>query len=213
MTGLILKDLYTMKKTLIYLVAVVVLFTAIYSSAGDSYFSDFFVSIMVVSILISTMSYDEFYHWDRYAAILPLSRRRIVGAKYLTALLFFGMGGLISLGISVAVQLFQGRGFFMDDLALVAIGPLVGMLGAAVILPCYYRFGAQKSRFVMLAFYGIPSILLVLALKFAPESLNNVPEIEITPAGIALAGVALTAAAMVVSFLVSVRILERKELK
>ena len=101
----------------------------------------------------------------------------------------------------------------MDDLALVAIGPLVGMLGAAVILPCYYRFGAQKSRFVMLAFYGIPSILLVLALKFAPESLNNVPEIEITPAGIALAGVALTAAAMVVSFLVSVRILERKELK
>ena len=60
MTGLILKDLYTMKKTLIYLVAVVVLFTAIYSSAGDSHFSDFFVSIMVVSILISTMSYDEF---------------------------------------------------------------------------------------------------------------------------------------------------------
>ena len=146
-------------------------------------------------------------------AYLPLSRRRIVGAKYLTALLFFGMGGLISLGISVAVQLFQGRGFFMDDLVQTAIGPLVGMLGAAVILPCYYRFGAQKSRFVMMAFYGIPSILLVLALKFAPESLNNVPEIEITPAGIALAGAALTAAAMAVSFLVSVRILERKELK
>lgn len=213
MTGLVLKDFMLMKKNALYIAVVILFFAGIYGSMGGDSFVSFFVSVMVVSILISTMSYDEFYHWDRYAAILPLSRRRIVGAKYLTALLLFGMGGLISLGISVAVQLFQGRGFFMDDLALVAIGPLVGMLGAAVILPCYYRFGAQKSRFVMLAFYGIPSILLVLALKFAPESLNNVPEIEITPAGIALAGAALTAAAMAVSFLVSVRILERKELK
>ena len=213
MTGLILKDFYTMKRTLIYLVVVVMIFTGIYSGMGDSHFSDFFLSIMVVSILISTMSYDEFYHWDRYAAILPLSRRQIVGAKYIAALFLFGLGGLFSLGVTAAVRLFQGAGYSLDDLSQSAIALLTGMIGAAVVLPCYYRFGAQKSRFVMMGFYGIPALLLVASLKFTPGFWNNVSKVEFTPAVIVLAALVLAAAAMAVSFLVSVQIMERKELK
>ena len=213
MTGLILKDFYTMKKNLIYLVVMILLFSSIYTFGGDSHFADFFISIMVISILISTMSYDEFYHWDRYAAILPLSRRQMVGAKYLTALALSGLGALLSLAIAVTVQFFQGAAYTLEDLAVSAAAPLVGMLGASVILPCYYRFGAQKSRFVMMAFYGIPGILLVLVLKFAPGLMNIDSNIDIPPVPFLLGGIAITAAALAVSFLASVRILERKELK
>ena len=213
MTGLILKDYYAMKKTLIYLAVLIVLFTCIYATMMDSHFADFFLSVMVVSVLISTMSYDEFYHWDRYAAILPLSRRQIAGAKYLVALALFGAGGLFSVGVGAGAQLLQGKGYTPDDLSQTALALVVGMIGAAVVLPAYYRFGAQKSRFVMLGFYGIPSLLLVASLKFAPGFWNDVPKVDISPAGIALGALALAAAAMGVSFLLSVRILERKELK
>lgn len=213
MTGLILKDFYTMKKTLIYLAVLMVLFTCIYSTMMDSHFADVFLSVMVVSVLISTMSYDEFYHWDRYAAILPVSRRKIAGAKYLIALAIFGVGGLFSVGVGAGAQLLQGKGYSPDDLSQTAVALLVGMIGAAVVLPCYYRFGVQKSRFVLLGFYGIPSLLLVASLKFTPGFWNDVPKADISPAGVALGALALAAAAMGVSFLLSVRILERKELK
>ena len=135
MTGLILKDFFTLKKTLIYMVVVILLFNGIYTTAGNSHFSDFFISVMVVSILISTMSYDEYYHWDRYAAILPVSRRQIVGAKYITAFLLFAAGSLLSLALTVGITFFQGRRYSLEDLVIFAWSILVGMIGAAVVLP------------------------------------------------------------------------------
>ncbi|MCI8653929.1 MAG: ABC-2 transporter permease [Angelakisella sp.] len=217
MTGLILKDFFTLKKTLIYMVVVILLFNGIYTTAGNSHFSDFFISVMVVSILISTMSYDEYYHWDRYAAILPVSRRQIVGAKYITAFLLFAAGSLLSLALTVGITFFQGRRYSLEDLVIFAWSILVGMIGAAVVLPCYYRFGAQKSRFLMLAFYGIPSVLLVLGLRFIPGFTEKASRLEVTLEvtleGFLLGGILLTAVALVVSFLTSVRVLEKKELK
>lgn len=213
MTGLMLKDFYTMKKTLIYLAVVILGFTAFYTAAGDSHFSDFFISVMVMSILTSTMSYDEYYHWDRYAAILPVSRRQIVGAKYLTALVLFGAGGVLSLGLAVAVSLLQGRGYGPEDFAISGTALLVGLIGAAVVIPCCYRFGAQKSRFVMVAFYGIPALFLVVALKFAPGLTDRVARVRVGPVEFALGALALAAVVLAVSFFLSVRIMEGKELK
>ncbi len=213
MTGLILKDFYTMKKTLIYLGVVILGFTAFYTGLGDSHFSDFFISIMVVSIITSTLSYDEYYRWDRYAAILPVSRRQMVGAKYLLTLVLFGVGGVLSLGLTVAITSLQGRGYGPEDFAISGAALLVGLIGASVVIPCCYRYGAQKSRFVMVAFYGIPALILVAGLKFAPGLMDQVTKVQIGPVEFALGALAVTAAVLAGSFLLSVRIMERKELK
>lgn len=213
MTGLILKDLMMMKKNALYIALVVLFFAGLYGSMGSEYFISFFFSVMVVSILISTMSYDEFYHWDRYAAILPLSRQQIVGAKYLTALIFFAAGGLYTIAIDMVSLLLRGGSLSGESFLVEAMGPLVGMIGAAVTLPCYYRFGAQRSRILMLAFYGIPSLLLVLVAKMAPELLEGGGRgVHVSPAGILAVCAVVTAAALALSFLLSVRILEKKEL-
>ena len=213
MTGLILKDLMMMKKNALYIALVVLFFAGLYGSMGSEYFVSFFFSVMVVSILISTMSYDEFYHWDRYAAILPLSRQQIVGAKYLAALIFFAMGGLYTIAIDMVSLLLRGGSLSGESFLVEAMGPLVGMIGAAVTLPCYYRFGVQRSRILMLAFYGIPSLLLVLVAKMAPELLEGGGGgVHVSPAGILAVCAVVTAAALALSFLLSVRILEKKEL-
>lgn len=213
MTGLVLKDFMLMKKNALYIAVVMLFFAGIYGSMGGDSFVSFFVSVMVVSILISTMSYDEFYHWERYAAVLPLSRRQIVGAKYLTALLFFAIGGLYTMAIDGASLLLRGGSLSGEALLVMVLAPLTGMVGAAVTLPFYYRFGAQRSRTAMLVFYGVPSLLLVVVARFAPGLLKGGLEVSLTP-GRLLAGCALfTAAALGISFLLSVRILEKKEIK
>lgn len=213
MTGLIIKDFLTIKKTLIYMIVILLIFGGVYSSLDNSYFVSFFISIMMVSIILSTMSYDEFYHWDRYAAILPLSRRQMVGAKYLSALLLFALGTGIALMVGITVPTLHGRFVELADIAVISCAPMVGILGTAVVIPCYYRFGVQESRMVMLALYGIPSLLLVVLLKFAPELFQNIDKIHINPAVIVIGLVAAVTAALAASFFISVSIVERKEFK
>lgn len=213
MTGLILKDFMAMKKTLIQMMVLVLLFSVVYGSMDSLSFAAFFIAIMTISIIISTMSYDEYYHWDRYAAVLPLSCRQIVGAKYAVSLLLFLVGTVLAVAIGAASMVLTGRGMETEELVVMAIAPILGLLGTAVVIPCYYRFGAQKSRFVMLAMYGIPSVLLVLVLKLAPELLQRTEEIDIAPGALLLGGAALTVLALAVSFLLSVRIVGKKELK
>ena len=213
MTGLVLKDFMLMKKNALYIAVVMLFFAGIYGSMGSDSFVSFFVSVMVVSILISTMSYDEFYHWDRYVATLPLTRRQIVGAKYLSAMLFFAAGAGASLMVGLTVPTLHGSFLTLEDACVIALAPMMGLVGAAVVIPCYYRFGAQQSRMVMLVLYGIPSLVLVVVMRFAPQLLEGVMVIWPGMAQLLVGVVGVTAVVMVLSFFLSVRILERKELK
>lgn len=45
------------------------------------------ISLLVVSLVISSFSYDDLAHWDSFAATLPVSRRKLVASKYLFLLL------------------------------------------------------------------------------------------------------------------------------
>lgn len=212
MTGLILKDLLMLKKTLLYMAVITLVFSGVYTSMDNDYFVIGYLSILVVSIVSSSVSYDEFYHWDRYAAILPLSRRRIVGSKYLTALLLFAMGTAFGLALMGGATALRGGRLSLENLLFVFLTPMVGLVGVAVMLPVCYRFGAQQGRIVIFVLYGVPSVLLVLALKLAPELFQREWP-QISEGVLAAGGWLFTAAALAVSFLLSVRILEKKELK
>ena len=82
-----------------------------------------------------------------------------------------------------------------------------------MVIPCYYRFGAQQSRMVMLVLYGIPSLVLVVVMRFAPQLLEGVMVIWPGMAQLLVGVVGVTAVVMVLSFFLAERILERKELK
>ena len=214
MKGLILKDFLLIKKTALYMAVVVALFGGVYTSLDSNYFLSFFLSIMMVSIIISTMSYDEFYHWDRYAASLPLSRRQIVLAKFLTCYLLFLAGTLFAGWLQFAVMYLKGLPFDGGVIAVMSIAPATGLIGTAIVLPCSYKFGMQKARFAMLVCYGFPSLMLVLVLKFMPQLLTGVGDsmTRLTLWGLVGIVYGVMAVMQLVSLLISVHIMERKEL-
>lgn len=214
MKGLILKDLLLSKKTIIYMLVIAGLFGGVYASIDSNYFLAFFSSIMMVSILLSTMSYDEFYHWDRYAITLPITRRRFVAAKYLTAYIFFFMGTLFAVWIQMAALYLKGQPFDWEMIGVMSIGPATGLIGTAIVLPCSYKFGMQRARFAMLICYGLPSILLVVVLKMMPDLLGGMGESLAHLGFWGVVGIVymVTVVMQIVSFLLSVRIVERKEL-
>ena len=94
MTGLILKDIYSLRS---YFVKQILLMALIYLLISVTMIQSFafFGPMMVMSVmmmLISSFSFDETAKWDTYALTLPLSPRSIVGAKYL---LMIGAGSYL----------------------------------------------------------------------------------------------------------------------
>jgi len=211
MIGLILKDLFVIRKTLLYMVVVTALFGGIYTSMDSSYFLAFFLSIMMVSVIISTVSYDEFYHWDRYAVTLPFSRRQLVAAKYLFTYAMFFLGTMVAVWFQAAASYLRSQPVTGEMLFGMAMGPAVGLLGMAVVLPCSYRFGVQRSRIIMLVLYGVPCLLLVMALKFLPELFQTEVQVSLSNGQLTALIAVVTVVLQAVSFLVSARIMEKKE--
>lgn len=127
-----------------------------------------FVIIFISSIFgISTFTWEETYHWNRYAATLPVSDRRIVLARYGTfgfCILFgFGIGCLLSAISSIVrpseLSLFE---WFVSILIM----SVTAIIYVEIITPCMYRFGSERGRIVVLVV-----LVLIAALIFGAMSL------------------------------------------
>lgn len=214
MLGLILKDLYTVKKSILYVVVITVVFGVVYSGSSAAFsVAGVMASTMVVSITSTTISYDEYYHWDRYAATLPMGRRQIITAKYLLILMMVVSASLISLTLGWAFGTFLGDGVdWVTLFASMGSSLFAGILGAAVVTPLYYRFGVQQCRFALVAVYGIPALAVVLWLRLTGATITEAQLEAIIP-GLLLAVSAICLVAMAVSYLIAVRIYKKKELK
>ena len=131
MTGLMLKDMYSLRT---YFLKQLALMTVLYLAISVGLMKNFsFLSPMltmsVVMMLISSFSVDEASSWDSYALTLPVTPRAIVGAKYL---LFYG--ALLGTGVIASV--------------------LCGVLDS-------FKLGAEKARVAMTLCFILPFLLIV----------------------------------------------------
>ena len=213
MWGLILKDLYTVRKSLAYTAVIVAVFGVVYSGSSAAFgVVGAMASMMVISVSSTTISYDEFYHWDRYAAALPISRGRVVAAKYLLILLMAAAAMLLCLAMGGLLGwLLAGEVQWVELLASAGASLAVGLLGAAVVVPLYYRFGVQQCRFALVAVYGIPALAVVLWVRVTGFSFGEAQAEGLLRLLAAAPFIAL--AALGVSWLISTRVCQKKELK
>lgn len=215
MTGLVLKDILVMRKTL-KTYALFLCFYLFLSLLGifDVYFVTAMINVIIMMLPIGTFSYDEVAKWDRYAMSLPLSRRRIVGARYLFVLLTTLVSAAFGL-LAVTLLSIAGNVILLEALSTILTSMGVGLLIADILLPLCYKLGPERARPYLYLVVFVPLILLFGGYKLGLLDevdlswIGNLPDVDIlllfslVPLG-ALAGLA-------VSFLISCRIVEQKE--
>lgn len=157
MIGLIYKDLMVMRKTLaLYMVIFVV-----YGYMGIAYDQGGLLIAMVLvmsSILpVSSIAYDERCKWDKIANTAPLSRKEIVMAKYLFAILLT----VFSVAVCFVIYLFDSRMPMTEKLIMCYMLTMGGMLYQALLLPVNIKFGAEKGRNIMMAIMFVPVLFVV----------------------------------------------------
>lgn len=196
MKGLLLKDMYSMMKQTKYfcILAVVMAFMQ-----NDFMFC--YVIVYAGSLPITALAYDERAKWGRMEEMLPLTRARIIGSKYVM--------GYITVAASLFI-VFCGRLFGavayakpvrMEDVFMILMIACVALVVQAVNLPLMFWIGVERGRLLF--------ILIVVSTAFAVVSIWEDVEINQLSLNLPLflaVAIGITAAANLISFLASERL-------
>lgn len=162
MKALLYKDFVTLWKNLrMYLLMCVIFQLA--SLAGDDFeFMRLYPLILVASLPHSLVAYDERSKWEQLALTMPVSRRKIVSAKYLMGLLLLGamfvLAALTSLVRELRAGYFDVFGYWFE----LSMNLLLGLAVMCVALPATFRMGSEKGRLINTAAFGILAATLVV---------------------------------------------------
>ena len=216
MKGLIIKDLCVLKnqmKTLLLVLAFFIIFSIINE---DATFILFLVPFYMIMILITTFNYDEFNKWDSFCNSLPLSRKEIVKSKYIlfnaTSLIVLILGIIASRIIPNFIENITFESIFAS-----IIGVAFGIcLVISLLIPFYYKFGANKGRIMLFLCIVILALLIgaitsldifnIIELMNLINNLNN-----LSLGMFALLLIIVTVIIMTISYYISIKIYSNKE--
>ncbi len=209
MTGLILKDLLILRKTLrSYLFMLIVYVGIAFTGVWSADIVGVLLVVMVVMLPMNVFAYDKQAKWDTYGLALPVGRTKTVAARYVCVLLLC----LLSVGLTAILGVMLYAAGRVEEpvefLVSCSVMGLMSVLVNAIMLPFLYKFGPERARMM---FFGIMGgiVLLVVAALFPLGGLEWLKSLELAeptpaqaaaiPAIAAVAGLALLA----VSFLLS----------
>ena len=213
MMGFVLKDLYLMRKQIAY----IAFLTLVYAGLGLSGVLGITVLPAIVVILgliypVNTFAWDEQARWDKFAASTPAGRTNMVAGRYLFVLILTGAGSAyVAILLAVFQLLHLTDTSVLETFLPVPICALVSILMNAVVMPILYKFGAEKARIVCVAVFAL--VFGCAFAGFTMASTGRLPELSeqsLGPAVVLLAVV--TAAALAISYALSLRIYRNKEL-
>ena len=209
MKGLLIKDLLVLKKTGV----IFVVLTGLYLVMNVFMDTDMGPMLTFVCglLAISTFAYDEQAKWDACALSMPLTKRDMVRAKYALALIlgFIGavLGSVVGIGRGLILGLMDWQGFLVSA----GIAVCASFLFNSLTIPMLYKFGAEKSRLIMIACYALPLVGISLLLNSLENTPGGAARIQALMDLAAWLLPLLTLAALALSYRISLVIFRKKD--
>ena len=213
MKGLIQKDLRVLRQSnrlYLLLIAAYALLTLV-TDMGFPFYSSM-VTVVALLLPMNCFSWDNYSKWDNFALALPLSRKEIVGARYLLLLLVGGGAVLLLLAVGALLGLVQGE-LNVGNLLLSSFASLYGaVLINALMMPLMYRFGPEKSRIFLMAGCICTAILVYPVARLLTDAqVFTIPNAELLLVPGAVILTLVLAGLLALSYFLSCRIYGKKE--
>ncbi len=151
MTALILKDIATLKKTLLLTITICVAL-AIYGIYENAIFMIPLICAMIPLILTAiSFGYDTKSNFEQYAFSMPIKKSSYVLSKLFFAFAF-GLIGSICIFILLTIQNIMTIEYivFISIITLIA-----SILMSAIQLPFILKYGAEKGRLIIVITYFV----------------------------------------------------------
>lgn len=210
MKGLLLKDILGIKSFFKFFLAVVAICTVIALASQNEGFSAGIasgVSIFIGGMMgFTSFAYDTAYGWDNYVRTLPYTKKQIVLAKYVFSLLITGIGAGIGIAINLILTATGASGQDAGIWSAIALITCMVAIFISIMIPLMFRYGAEKARIIVIIVFLVPFMLFVLlGSENGAESMMELIDKCVVWLPI------VSAAALVISWFISVRIYEKKE--
>ena len=167
---------------------------------------------------ISTVSYDEYQHGMTYLMTLPVRRETYVQEKYLFAMSLAGAGSLLVLVLELLYQVIvhpvMTNAAMWEILSSTCFMIPVVILFLALALPLNLKFGSEKGRSLFSGMMlGIFFGGIVIVKKVKGSLLLEQIQTLLHAKGLllVLVGILIYALILVISYRISVRIIENRE--
>lgn len=156
MRGLLLKDYYmAMKYCRMWLVIIIVFGLSAVFGEGNT-FMLVYPCVMSGMIPMTLLSYEERSHWNSYCETMPYTRKQVVAAKYVLALVTVILFSVI-MTILQCLSAMKGTSAGVTGVInLAALLWLIGIVGPCVLLPFIFKSGVEKGRVI---YYAVIAVL------------------------------------------------------
>ena len=172
MTALILKDIATLKKTLLLTITICIAL-AVYGVYENAIFMIPLICAMIPLILTAiAFGYDTKSKFEQFAFSMPIKKSSFVLSKLFFALVF-GLVGSVCLFVLFVVK----NEMSIDNIVFISLITLVAsVLMSAIQLPFILKYGAEKGRLIMMITY-FAIFALSTFLKEKSDLLANMVEL------------------------------------
>ncbi|XCP84257.1 ABC-2 transporter permease [Roseburia hominis] len=217
MKALLIKDFKLLKNQKTFFATFGLLGIVFILVFDDPTFSIFYMTIALSSFVQSTIAYDNYNDGAAYLFSLPVNRREYVREKYIYNFIMTGSAILFTGVLSGIVLHIRQRGIPGGYILTCMIAAFViANISNALTIPIDLKFKPDKIRFCSMLVWGLLVVLGLLFTFICDKIGVNMYDLigklftdyrvqMLLAAGVVMVGV------MLLSYLCSVRIMERKE--
>ncbi|MDE6892098.1 MAG: ABC-2 transporter permease [Lachnospiraceae bacterium] len=212
MKGLMLKELYLIKSFAKQYVLFLVLMAAWSIMVHNISFVATYIMVLGSSLILSTTSMDESVSFNRFAVTMPIDGKKIVKSKYTVLFLAVGLGEVLVWLFDRAVNLLaDGKMEMIDGEGMIVMVALF-LSANAISIPVMFKVGVTKSRYTYIVVMITIGFIILGGYKASEmagipidDMLNGIESM------LNLIASVIAVLIVIVSYLISVRIVQKKE--
>ncbi len=215
MRGLIEKDL---RLTLIrkQTIAIFLVMAVIMGISMNGAFLIAYLTMLAMIIGTGSISYDEYDNGYTFLMTLPFDRKTYVREKYLFSLMAAVIAWCFGALIFAIIDVTRTGGAGLAEIPMTTAVIPAMYLGTALLVPLQLKYGAEKSRVALFIIFGVIAGAAVGLSKIMEDAANPFVNIintfhDLPDAVVLLLLIAVCIIATTISYLCSVRIMEKKE--
>ena len=115
MSGLLLKDFYTIGHNAKQMMVILLIWAVCFLPGRDGSTYIIMCASLCGMMTATTFTFDDKCHWEKYAMILPISKKAYVLEKYVLHMIFSLLGVAAGTTVTVVANWFQGMRFKGKD--------------------------------------------------------------------------------------------------
>ncbi|MFS9258053.1 ABC-2 transporter permease [Streptococcus pseudopneumoniae] len=208
MTALILKDIATLKKTLLLSITLCIALVVYGVYENEIYMIPLICTMIPLILTAIAFGYDTKSKFEQFAFSMPIKKSSFVLSKLFFAFVF-GLFGSVCLFLQLVIK----SEMSLDNIIFISLITLVAsILISAIQLPFILKYGAEKGRLIMVITY-FTVFALSSFFKAKSDLMTNVGEFFLNNSrGMIFLGIVFVSIVIIgIAIKISIFIMEKKE--